>query len=41
MNIDFESSQQQDINDTPITHFDETLYASFVSDDKWQSCSGM
>ena len=24
MNIEFESSQQQDINDTPITHFDET-----------------
>ena len=24
MNIDSESSQQQDINDTPITHFDET-----------------
>ena len=24
MNIEFELSQQQDINDTPITHFDET-----------------
>ena len=24
MNTDFESRQQQDINDTPITHFDET-----------------
>ena len=24
MNIEFESSQHQDINDTPITHFDET-----------------
>ena len=24
MNIEFESSQQQDINDTPIAHFDET-----------------
>ena len=24
MNIEFESSQQQEINDTPITHLDET-----------------